>query len=393
MATTFERTIGALRGDGFRRSISLLAVVSLLIGVWAFWLFRAEVTLYEVSDRARVEVDQAAHVVQAPIAGRIVSSHLVMGQEVEAGDILAEIDSRVEQLRIQEEQTRLRVVAPQVESLQAEVAAIERALRQESETAAIAKEEALARYREADGLARLADNEAQRLSRLRESGLVSERDLTQAAAQAASRHAAAESLQLAARRLEDEQRSRQSDREARLQRLQGEIRQLEGLKTTGRATIERLENEVDLRRVRAPVRGRLGEVAVLRVGAFVEEGDKLGSVLPRGDLNIVAEFLPPSAFGRIHPGQLARVRLDGFPWTQYGTIAAEVADVASEVRDGRVRVDLRVQPNSRTPVQLQHGLPGSVEVEVERLSPAALLFRAAGKIVAAPTASGKGTVQ
>jgi membrane fusion protein (multidrug efflux system) len=78
------------------------------------------------------------------------------------------------------------------------------------------------------------------------------------------------------------------------------------------------------------------------------------------------------------------MRLDGFPWTQYGTIAATVTSVASEVRDGRVRVELTVHPNPASPIPFQHGLPGSVEVEVEHVSPATLLLRVAGKLLAKP---------
>ena len=79
----------------------------------------------------------------------------------------------------------------------------------------------------------------------------------------------------------------------------------------------------------------------------------------------MAEFLPAVALGRVRAGQPARLRLDSFPWTQYGSLATTVSRVASEVRDGRVRVELTVasQPTARLP--LQHGLRGTVEVEVE----------------------------
>lgn len=43
-----------------------------------------------------------------------------------------------------------------------------------------------------------------------------------------------------------------------------------------------------------------------------------------------AEFAPSSALGRVRPGQRARVRLAGFPWTEYGTISASVASVAAD---------------------------------------------------------------
>jgi membrane fusion protein (multidrug efflux system) len=52
--------------------------------------------------------------------------------------------------------------------------------------------------------------------------------------------------------------------------------------------------------------------------------------------------------------------------------------VASELRDSQIRVELRLDaPASNIP--LQHALPGTVELEVERISPAALILRAAGR--------------
>ena len=81
---------------------------------------------------------------------------------------------------------------------------------------------------------------------------------------------------------------------------------------------------------------------------------------------------------------VARLRLQGFPWTQYGSIAATVESVGSEVRDGRVRVELAIDPHNHTTIPIQHGLPGSVEVQVEQVSPATLALRAAGRLVTSP---------
>jgi hypothetical protein len=67
-----------------------------------------------------------------------------------------------------------------------------------------------------------------------------------------------------------------------------------------------------------------------------------------------------------------------------------VRRVASEVRDGRVRIELGVQPDGASPIPLQHGLPGTVEVQVERVTPAALVLRCAGKLLARPVAAGQG---
>ena len=126
------------------------------------------------------------------------------------------------------------------------------------------------------------------------------------------------------------------------------------------------------------LRGHLGEVASLQPGAVVRQGDTLGVVLPAGALRVVATFLPAIALGRVQPGQPARLRLDGFPWAQYGSLAGTVTSVATEARDGVIRVECRLEPGRPTAIPLQHGLPGTVEVEVERISPATLVLREAG---------------
>ena len=129
----------------------------------------------------------------------------------------------------------------------------------------------------------------------------------------------------------------------------------------------------------------IGEAAAVREGAFVREGEQLGSIVSSGQLMIVAQFEAARVVGRIHPGQPATLRLTAYPWAQFGTIGATVSRVASELRDGSVRVELTLDGNAGARVrgtQVQ-GMPGSVEVAAERLSPLALLLRTAGQALTA----------
>ena len=161
--------------------------------------------------------------------------------------------------------------------------------------------------------------------------------------------------------------------QAALAKLEGELR-------SGAEAVRRLEYEIERRRIRATVSGRLAECAAIHPGSHISEGDKLGVILPSGKLQVIAEFQPSAALGKLHPGQPASLRLEGFPWAQYGAVPARVARVADEIRDGKVRVELSVGDfPSRIPPQ--HGLPGSVEIEVEQISPAKLVLRSAGEIV------------
>ena len=146
----------------------------------------------------------------------------------------------------------------------------------------------------------------------------------------------------------------------------------------------RLTNQVELRKVKAPTAGRVGELARVEVGSFVDEGDRLGAVVPAGEVIVVADFPPASAVGRIHRGQSAKIRLDGFPSIQYGALSATVSRVSSELREGSIRVEMTIADERPPGLPLQHGLPGTAEVEVERVSPASLVLRAAGKILGRP---------
>nr|MCH9685310.1 hypothetical protein [Deltaproteobacteria bacterium] len=57
---------------------------------------------------------------------------------------------------------------------------------------------------------------------------------------------------------------------------------------------------------------------------------------------------------------------------------ARVQTVGHEPRDGAIVVELSIEYVPST-ITLEHGLPGSLEVELERVSPASLLLRAAGR--------------
>jgi len=358
----------------------LLAAVLLI--AWAVWFFIGRVTLYEVSVGARLEVSEAAHPVEAQVAGRVRATHIVLGQEVQFGDVLVELDVGAQQLQIEEERTRLAALASQPAELRSEIKAEEAAKYDDQQAGWIALAQARARYREAEATAQLRVQEAKRIKFLYARGAAAELEFLRATAEVRKNEETINALRLEVDRLQRDLQMRVNDRQTRLQRLKLYVTQLEGQIAVTRATSERLEYEIERRYIRAPVAGRLGEVATLQVGTWVREGARLGAVVPPGTLKVMADFLPSAAIGRIQAGQPARLRLEGFPWTQYGAISATVASVASEVRDGRVRVELAPRPNSASLIPLQHGLPGTVEVQVDRVSPAILVLRTAGQLLA-----------
>jgi multidrug resistance efflux pump len=382
MASTFFRSVRSLEADNSQRSYLGLALAASLLTAWILWFFLAHVSVYAVTDKADLEVDRAAHPVESIVIGRVVAIHMVLDQEVKAGDVLVELDSGTQQFQLTEEKTQRAGANPQIRSREEQIASEEQALVQDEQASKDALEEARAHYSEAEAAAQFAKAEAERVRKMYSAGVIAELDLNRSVADSQQRRAAADSLHYAVVRLEGEQRARSNERMAHIEQLTGELDKLRGDNATAGVTIQRLEEEVGRRSIRAPIDGRLGEVAPLRVGAVVHEGEKLAAVIPTGKLRAVANFDPPVALGRVRPGQHARLRLEGYPWAEYGSVGTIVTNVASEIRDGSIRVEMALDSRSDSRIPLQHGLPGSVEVEIEILSPANLVLRKAGSWLA-----------
>ena len=383
MPSPFSRSERFLEADRSRGVALGLLLVAILLALWLLWFFQARVAVYAVSDSADLEVDRAAHAVASQFTGRVVAANLALDRQVRDGEVLIELDADTQKLQLNEERTRLGAFGPQIASLEDQMAAEQKAWAQQQQAASAALDEAKAHHTEAESAAHLAETEAERLKQMYAAGLFSKADWERAQANAQQRRAAADSLRFALIRLERQQSTEEQDRRARAEGLRSEVNRLRGLQATTGAEIKRLEDDVDRRLIRAPVAGRLGEVANLRVGSVVREGDKLAAVVPEGTLRIVANFHPPDALGRIRTGQSARMRLEGFPWTQFGSVSGTVTSVASEVREGQIRVEATVNRDLASRIPMQHGLPGTVEVQVERISPASMVLRLAGRLLAA----------
>ena len=258
---------------------------------------------------------------------------LTIGREVRAGEVLVALDAEAERLAIEEQRARLGALAARRESLRKEIRAEQETLVAQEKARAEARAEAKALVLEAEARMRAAEFQAQASARLRKSNAVSEETLRKDEAEAEARRAQARALVLATTRGEQDRLVQESDRRTRLAGLEREQTEIEGEMAITEATIRGLEHEVERHRIRAPVSGRVGEAAEVRIGSVVRAAERLGAVVPPGRPRVVAHF-PAAAVERIHPGQPARIRLEGFPWTQYGTFAATVADVGNEPSEG-----------------------------------------------------------
>ena len=126
MAYAFSRTLRALALDRLASPVWLVVATSLVVTGWLIWFFGARITLYEVTSNARLEVDRAAHPIATTISGRVVSTSLVLGKSVVAGQILVELDAEADKRKLEQEQQRLAALRVQLEATHRQLSEEER---------------------------------------------------------------------------------------------------------------------------------------------------------------------------------------------------------------------------------------------------------------------------
>jgi hemolysin D len=88
-------------------------------------------------------------------------------------------------------------------------------------------------------------------------------------------------------------------------------------------------------RITAPISGTVQELAVSTIGQVVSPGEQLMVIVPdRSALDVVA-LVQNQDVGFLRLGQVAIVKVDAFPFTQYGTIEGYVANVSHDSVDAQ----------------------------------------------------------
>ncbi|MEM7404570.1 MAG: HlyD family type I secretion periplasmic adaptor subunit [Pseudomonadota bacterium] len=164
--------------------------------------------------------------------------------------------------------------------------------------------------------------------------------------------------------------------EARIRRdLIGELNTLAEQRAALSVELARLAVQRRQAVLSAPVSGRVHELGVHHVGAVVTAGSAVMRIVPADAALTATAWLDNQDAGFVAPGQVAEVKLHGFPFTRFGALGARVVDVAPDaargdahqtryrVRAGIDRQHLSVGPDS---VPLTAGMQLSLEVKIRQ---------------------------
>jgi multidrug resistance efflux pump len=381
----FPRTRRALRPEHLRRQSGAAFALTVLFAGWVVWMQHGTIALYAVSQQARLELKRLPVPVQTPLAGQITFAEVSLGRKVEKGDPILKLDATPFELQAKGLELQLRDSKVLLQALNAEFDAEVRAQGAVSEQANQSQKTASARVLVDSKNLEFKKQESRVVESLKSADLASGLDALHSNAELEKQRA--QLIATSAQAALDKSTSAMSlrDREVRLASVRYAVAQGESEVDKLQTQLESAEYEIARRTVRAPAAGTLVDIMPLSPGMTITSDARVATILPEGVVRVVAFFAPQDSLGRVHAGQNAILRMDNFPWTQFGTVAAVVDEVGHEPRDGTIRVELNVTgPNAAIP--MEHGLTARCEIEVERLSPFGLLLRTAGHWVTPSTA-------
>lgn len=142
------------------------------------------------------------------------------------------------------------------------------------------------------------------------------------------------------------------------------------------------ENTIDKLTVKSPVSGEIAALNYNTAGQSVGAGARVAVIVPDDVRPIVIVTVPNKDVGDIKEGISARVKVDAYPFREYGTVKATVTRVFPMADKDEFAVRLRLETNFITAkgkkIPLEPGLTVQVDLLTERKRILELLYKNMG---------------
>ena len=145
---------------------------------------------------------------------------------------------------------------------------------------------------------------------------------------------------------------------------------------TGKLKIQK--NTIDKLVIKSPVNGEIASLNFNSKGQIVGQGNKVAVIIPTDVRPIIMVEVPNKDIAGVQEGVGARVKVNAYPFRQYGTIPAEVTRVFPRLDKPSFYVQLRLERNfikvSGKLVPLEPGLGVEVDLLTKRKRILQLIF-------------------
>ncbi|MEO1400795.1 MAG: HlyD family efflux transporter periplasmic adaptor subunit [Cyanobacteria bacterium J06635_1] len=160
-----------------------------------------------------------------------------------------------------------------------------------------------------------------------------------------------------------------------LQQLQIEAEDLRGNIAETQTLLKEAKLRLSQRFLRAPVDGVISRLNITNSGEVLQPGYTAAEIAPSDAPLVLSAMVPSQEAGLIEVGMETQIKLDAFPYQDYGVLSGEImtispdAEVSEELGNG-YRVEIALERDhvihENTPVQLQAGQLAHADVIVGR---------------------------
>ncbi|MEM8810438.1 MAG: HlyD family type I secretion periplasmic adaptor subunit, partial [Cyanobacteria bacterium P01_G01_bin.38] len=160
-----------------------------------------------------------------------------------------------------------------------------------------------------------------------------------------------------------------------LQQLQIEAEDLRGQIAEAQTMFKNAQLKLSQQFLRAPVDGIISRLNISNSGEVLQPGYTAAEIAPSDAPLVLSAMVPSQEAGLIEVGMETQIKLDAFPYQNYGVLSGEIttispdAEVNEELGNG-YRVEIALEQDhvihENTPVQLQAGQLANAEVIVRR---------------------------
>ena len=332
---------------------------ALAFGAWA-WLGKID----EVGHaRGRLVPQGEVYQIQPVELGKVAHIAVKEAQQVKAGQVLVQLDTKIASSEVERLQQMLAADRIQLSQQQALIdrtrleAQTRAAIAQADSQAAVAviaqakanlatKRELMSQFR-ADGAALQARRE--RIKPIVQEGALSKEYLFEAEQTLRDRQRAitqnqgelqyalveANRLQVGLLQKQAEGRMSQLEAQERIQQLEVGMTQLKAKIAENKNLLNTAKTKLVQNFLYAPVNGFVSSLNIHNIGEVVQPGQSIAEISPRNALLVLSASLPNQEAGFVKTGMPVQVKLDAYPYQDYGIVPGKVISISSDAKQDK----------------------------------------------------------
>ncbi len=167
----------------------------------------------------------------------------------------------------------------------------------------------------------------------------------------------------------------QIEQAQKIQQLELEVTELHAKMAEAQTAIATAQTKLQQRSIYAPVDGTVSTLSLHHIGEVVQPGQPIAEIRPDSSPLVLSARLPDREAGFVKLGMPVQVKLDAYPYQQYGIIKGKVTLISpdakpdpklGEVYRVEVALDRNYVKNQSQTVRFKAGQTGSAEIVTRR---------------------------